>query len=366
MRRVCILLFLTPLPLAAQRPTLTVDVGTARMRFADSISATALSLSPSFQVIAPRGSFAASGTMSQLGGASSHSGVIGASLATERHGLLSGEVEGIAGGSAHGDGTRTGQLLGLARLHIARGGRGAWLGGGGGSTWDGAWRSVVRGDAGAWLAKSTSTFALRLSPTVVDDSIRYADTFLSAYYEMPSWELDASLGVRAGGQLPGLPANRTTWGRIGATFWASARLGLAASAGSYPVDFAQGYPGNQFISLSVRFRTLVPERVPRSAEAASPEQVRGFQARRLSGDLHRIRVFAPSARAVELSGDFTQWTPIALDSEGRGWWATTVSITSGTHEVNVRVNAGSWQVPPGLIPSKDEFGGAVGVLIVPE
>jgi len=76
-------------------------------------------------------------------------------------------------------------------------------------------------------------------------------------------------------------------------------------------------------------------------------------------------VFAPSAQTVELSGDFTQWTPLALGSEGSGWWTTTVALASGTHEVNVRVNAGSWQVPPGLMAIKDEFGGTAGLLTVP-
>jgi len=336
------------------------------MRFADSISATALSVSPTFQITRPRGSLTASGTMSQLGGSSSHSGVIDASASTGRRGLLSGEVEGIAGGSAHADGTRTGQLLGLALLHLSRSERGAWIGGGGGTTWDGDWRKVWRGDAGAWVATNAGTFAVNLAPTVVDDSIRYADILLSAHREMASWELDASLGVRAGGQLPSFPANRTTWGRIGATLWASPRLGVSASAGSYPVDFAQGYPGNRFVSLSVRFRTLVPERTQLSAQRERPDhQVRDFQVRRVSGDLHRIRVFAPSAQTVELSGDFTQWTPLALGSEGSGWWTTTLALASGTHEVNVRVNAGSWQVPPGLMAIKDEFGGTAGLLTVP-
>lgn len=336
------------------------------MRFADSISATALSLSPTFHFTAPRGSVVASGTMSKLGGSSSHSGVIDASASTGRRGLLSGEIEGIAGGSAHADGTRTGQLLGLALLHLSKSQRGAWIGGGGGKTWDGAWRNVVRADAGAWVSRSTSTFAVTLAPTAVDDSIRYADFFLSAHREMASWELDASLGVRAGGQLPSLPADRTAWGRVGAILWASPRLGISASAGSYPVDFAQGYPGNRFVSLSVRFRALGPERTQPPAPVVRPaDQVRDFQVLRVSGDLHRVRVFAPSARTVELSGDFTQWTPLALGSEGGGWWTTTVAIASGTHEVNVRVNAGSWQVPPNLMGIKDEFGGTAGLLTVP-
>jgi len=39
-------------------------------------------------------------------------------------------------------------------------------------------------------------------------------------------------------------------------------------------------------------------------------------------------------------------------------------IARGTHQINLRVNGGRWIVPPGLTPITDEFGGAVGLLIV--
>jgi hypothetical protein len=33
--------------------------------------------------------------------------------------------------------------------------------------------------------------------------------------------------------------------------------------------------------------------------------------------------------------------------------------------MNVRVDGGTWVIPPGLLPLKDEFGGSVGLLVVP-
>jgi hypothetical protein len=357
-----------PLSLAAQGTTLAIEVGSARMRFADSIDATTVSVAPAVRVVAPRGSFIASGTFSQLRGASSNSGVLDGTWSALARGRWTGEIEGVAGGSAHSDGTRTGQLLGLTRLHVAATSRGAWLGGGMGRTWDGAWRGVLQGDVGGWLVNGASSLTVSLSPTVVDDTIKYSDTFIAGHRESSRWELDASLGIRAGNQLPTLPANRSTWGSVGATWWATPRFGVVASAGTYPVDFTQGFPGGQFVSLSVRLRSPVIVWRPPLAEAtATPaDRVSSIEARRVSGgsDQHRIRVFAPGARNVELSGDFTLWTPVALTSEGRGWWTATLPISRGTHEVNVRVNGGPWRAPPGLAALDDEFGGTVGLLVI--
>jgi hypothetical protein len=360
------MLFLVPLPLAAQT-TLSVDFGSSRVRFADSLTATAVSITPTLRAVSPQASFSASGTFSQLSGASTHAGVLDASLASRSRGVFSGEVEGIAGGSLHSDGTRTGQMLALARLHVAATSRGIWVGGGLGRTWDGAWRGVLQGDAGVWVASGPSTFAVTLSPTVVEDTIRYADTFVAVHHELSSWELDGSVGHRAGSQIPTLPANRRTWGSVGATFWATPRLAIAASAGTYPVDFTQGFPGGEFLSLSVRLRSSAPVRRPTPARPEPVvEPVRAFEVRRVSAGTHRLRILAPNARSVELFGDFTQWTPVPLTSEGRGWWTTTLVTPSGTHEINVRVDRGPWLVPPGLATLEDEFGGAAGLLVIPE
>jgi hypothetical protein len=42
-----------------------------------------------------------------------------------------------------------------------------------------------------------------------------------------------------------------------------------------------------------------------------------------------------------------------------------VPVTSGVHQVNVRIDGGEWIVPAGLTAVRDEFGGSVGILLVP-
>jgi hypothetical protein len=361
-----LLSLLLPLPVAAQSTVAVIDAGAARMRIADSISATALSLSPAVRITGPLASLAASGTMSRLGVATTHSGALDASLSTRRRGALSGEIEAVAGGSAHDDGTRTGQWIALARLNASRAGRGVWIGGGMGATWAGAWRPLVQGDAGAWLARSDLTAALTVSPTIVDDSIVYADLLVSAHRERGLWELDGSLGGRAGQQLPNVPADRRLWGSASATRWLTPTIGLVASAGMYPVDFAQGYPGGEYASLSLRWRPVLSRSLMSVEPADAGDPVRAFQARRVAGDRYELRVLAPSAGSVEVSGDFSAWAPLRLVADARGWWVTTTSLSSGTHEVAVRIDGGAWRVPPGLPPLTDEFGGRSGLLAVPE
>ena len=71
---------------AAQDPVVSIDVGGARMRFADSINATAVSLSPAFRVAGALASLSASGTISRLSGATTRSGIVDAALSTRRRG----------------------------------------------------------------------------------------------------------------------------------------------------------------------------------------------------------------------------------------------------------------------------------------
>jgi 1,4-alpha-glucan branching enzyme len=78
-----------------------------------------------------------------------------------------------------------------------------------------------------------------------------------------------------------------------------------------------------------------------------------------------LRVQAPGARRVELNGDFTGWQPTALASSPGGSWTLTVPLAPGTYQVNLRIDDGPWMVPAGLLPLTDEFGGRVGLLVIP-
>jgi len=146
------------------------------------------------------------------------------------------------------------------------------------------------------------------------------------------------------------------------TGWIAQRIALVGSAGTYPVDLTQGFPGGRFASVSIRFgsRRFTPSREPRLVPL--PRNV--FALRNADNGLREIRIRVPAARSVEIMGDFTDWKAVRLQSGDAEWWSIRLPVTRGIHEVNMRVDGREWTVPSGLQKKSDEFGGSVGVLVV--
>lgn len=349
----------------AQTQRASIDLGTSGVRYADSVSVSALTASPAIEFGGSRGTFAGMGTLSQSSGSSTYSGTLFGSLTTSSARRFTGEIGGSAGGSSHSDGSATGQMMGTGRVYLNASRGGAWLGAGLGQTSDGAvWRSVSQGSLGAWVVGSAGTAVVNAMPTMVADSIRYTDAVVTLLRNTQHVELSATIGSRFGDPLPSLATDRT-WGGVSATWWLSPRMGLIAGAGTYPIDFTQGFPGGRYLSLALRLQR--ERRSPAAAaavEAAPSGAVRAFEARRRGG-VHELRVHAPGASRVEVTGDFTGWAAVALAPVGGGWWSTSRAIGSGAHEMNVRVNGGAWEPPPGLVAIRDEFGGTTGLLVIP-
>ena len=86
----------------------------------------------------------------------------------------------------------------------------------------------------------------------------------------------------------------------------------------------------------------------------------------VSGDsvTRMIQVQAPGARSVEVMGDFTEWLPVQLVGTG-GVFSMNAPMTAGNRRLVVRIDGGPW-VPPSNTPVvDDDFGGRVGLLLVP-
>jgi len=349
---------------SAQRPAFSIDAGAVNMQYADSIDANAIAVTPSFWIDSRRASFSSVATLSEFsGGGWSAQGSADGSLFTPRRGLLLGEFEASAGGSTRNDASRTGQVLGIARAHLSTDTHGVWIGAGLGGTWDGVeWRNVRQGEAAAWIQSSNASAFLSATPIVVDDSIRYTDMQLTGALSFARVDLDASAGFRAGSRLPTLGGTAKSWGSATVTGWLTSRIALVASAGTYPVDLTQGFPGGRFASLSIRFGSRRFSPIHELKLEPSPRNV--FALRNVSGDIREIRIKAPGARRVEIMGDFTDWSAISLDPEGDEWWSARLPIREGIHELNIRIDGGSWTVPAGLPRKSDDFGGSVGVLVV--
>jgi hypothetical protein len=361
-------------PVAAQHIQTSIDLGAVALRYADSINATAATLTPDLRIERDRGNAQISGTFSQFteGGWSAQAATSGSLFTPARRGFL-GELAAIAGGSTHKDGTRTGQAIANVRLHLMNAAWGVFTGAGGGGTWDGVtWRRLLLGDLGAWIQNSAGTALFTITPVSVDDSVNYVDGQLTLSRSFKRVDLTALAGGRSGGQNPGVDTRARSWGSVTAVAWIRPRVAVTASGGTYPVDPTQGFPGGRFISAGIRLansqrRPVVLRDLDSAAvidPAAVSTPVSGFQFSRESSGSVSMRVVAPGARTVEISGDFTGWTPMTLQSAGDGSWTTRVPLAPGKYEMNIRIDGGAWIVPPGLLPLKDEFGGSVGLLVL--
>ena len=361
----------------AQRGAASIDVGAVALRYADTVNATAAALTPDLRIDWSQGTAEALGTLSQFaGGGWSAQGALSASLFTPKSRGFFGELTGSAGGSTHQDATRTGEALANARIHFARSASGAFVGGGGGTTWDGSgWRRVLLGEIGAWADFQAGTALLRVSPASVDDSAKYVDGQLSLTWTRKRLDVSTLAATRWGSRLPFDPTGTRTWASVNVTAWATPALGIVGAMGTYPVDPTQGFPGGRFISLGIRLASgrrnaltastslaieTARTEVPGTASAA-PDV---FRAEARPQGVVLLSVHAPSAGRVEINGDFTGWTPVDLERTSEGWWTRALPIAPGKYEMNLRLDGGTWMVPPGLLGMKDEFGGSVGLLIV--
>jgi hypothetical protein len=353
----------------------TLDFGGVALRYADTLNASAATVSPRILATWGRAIAEASGTYSQFGsGGWSTQGVLSGSLFTPTARGLLAELGALAGGSSHNDGTRTGVVLANGRLHLIRSRSELFLGAGGGRTWfGGGARSVLLGEAGASTMLREVAVTFTVSPTAVADSIKYTDGQLSLSLTRDKLDLGAVVGTRLGDQLTSLGGTARSWGSLSAVAWMTPRLALVASGGTYPIDPTQGFPGGRFVSASIRLATGRSRQSQSSSMAQSPTKsvigeeappVSGFAALRDSAGSVTLRVNAPRAQLVEVSGDFTNWVPIRLEPASGGWWAVTLPIDPGKYQMNLRLDGGKWLVPPGLLSMVDEFGGTVGLLVV--
>lgn len=380
---------------AQRRVGSSLDVGLSSVRYADTVNASSATLSSGLRVETARAAGAAQGTFARTGaGAWVLQGGMDGSLFTPAAGWLVGELAASVGGSAHQDRTRTGQTIATARAHLMHGARGAWLGAGGGRAWDGAaWHGVALGEAGAWWSGAHgASLVATATPTAVDvggTMVRYADASLAARWANERAEVTGSLGARVGGDTIARLGGSASWGSVAGALWIAGPLALVASGGSYPVDYTQGYPGGRFVSVALRLATRPTTPSAASRDSVVPAAILALPSGRQTdptpaaptlevsaaatrdtsdggGERRTLLVTAPrAATTVEISGDFTNWDPVALVRRGDGRWSVVLPLPSGVHQVTVRVNGGAWRVPAGLPTMDDEFGGAAGLLVVP-
>lgn len=350
---------------SAQRLESTVDIGGVAIQYADTLNGVAATITPHFSADWGNRIAEASSTYSQFGSNWSLQGQANASLFVPIIGLV-GELGAFAGGSTHRDGSGTGEVLVNARLHAQQRWAEWFVGGGAGRTaFAGTSRTVLLGEAGVSRSIADANVTLSVTPVAMGDSIRYADGQLSVSQERGRLELAAVAGGRVGDQLQSLGGTTRVWGNVSATAWLKPRLALVVGGGNYPIDPTQGFPGGRYVSLGFRLSQsarVVATEIP-AAVGAGDVAVAKFEVEESPGSV-TFRVLAPRAHSVEIAGDFSSWDPIQLSPAGNGWWITTRTLLPGKYQMNLRIDGGKWSAPPGLLGMLDEFGGAVGLLVV--
>lgn len=360
----------SPAPGAAQTSA-ALDLAATRVAYDGVPGASAFTLAPMLQVTRPLASLFAGANFWEVdGGGWSLQGSAAGSLFTPGAAGFRLEAGGSASGSTHEDGTSTGSLLGRARLHWMAGAGGVWGGGGLGRATDGlGWRATREIEAGAWLRGDPVTLLASAAPTWIGDSLRFLDAEVTVRLVRGALELAAFGGVRRWSRPGGVAADG--WAGASGALWLGRHLAVVGGGGSYPADYAQGFPAGRYLTLGLRLATArpgEPERAPqpisRPALPLPRPAVPSFTLETLGGDRRRVRIVAPGAHRVELMGDFTDWRPVALRRAGGSEWTAVIAVPPGVYRMNVRTDGGAWGAPAGLPVLRDEFGGVVALLRV--
>jgi hypothetical protein len=290
---------------------------------------------------------------------------------TPMGGLLRAELSGSAGMAAYTATERYGHVLFRGRLHLAGRRMGAWLGGVTG-------RSFLGGDSdtpveislGGWMVQPSVTFGASATRTWFGDLV-YLDVEGRLDLELRGFELRYRGGLRAWTDN----VDEGLYGEVLIHVPVSRRLAAELGGGTYPSDPVRGILAASYASIGVRVSTSPMRRAIEASETlarAYNEEPEGESAvaARLEVDPRqdeavRLRVHAPGAAKIELMGDFTDWVPLVLERTGAQDFVITLAVAPGVHRLNIRVDGGDWIVPRGMRAEQDEFGGTVGVLVIP-
>ena len=353
----------------------TLGLGASVIEYDGFLSSGAVVFAPALRFDSPRLSFGGQGswTMFESGrsviqGTAAVAWLAGSSRAWRL------ELSGSAGASEYAAESVTGHLLAGARLHVFAAGTGGWLGANLGQSFGGPsgvpMELVVAGwsvsNRVALVGSATTTFQGRLRQLDLVGAIRWTG---------PKLELEVRAGARPWAHDPENASGGFTeaFGEITMTVPLSPRLAVSLGGGKYPSDPVRQVVGARYLSAGFRLRTFgrqarsVPvhttgvlrSRLVPTDENGPPLEIGGPAERRT------LRIRAGDATSVELMGDFTDWIPVRLTRVAPAVWEIKLAIPAGVHRVNIRLNGGVWSVPGGARLERTEFGGSVGIVVVP-
>jgi hypothetical protein len=365
-------------PLDAQL-AVTLDGGASRVHYDGFLPTFAASLTPTLRLDRGAATLLVRGSLLRFeSGHQSWQGLVAGAWLTPRLGRLRGEVAATLDASRYLDLPTYRHVLVEPRVHWTSGRTGAWVGGGAGRTSFGGSASDVRTfTGGVWLERRIAAVAVSATVSRVGDT-SFTDFETRAHGTTRGVELDGRLGARVWSRGGGRGVYGEATAAVPLPGWS--RASLVLSGGRYPSDPVRGSIPGRYIGAAVRLTGIPGARGPRAAAldpslayaphssgTASGEGVgEAALELRAAGGLRRlVRIYAPGVALVEVAGDFTDWVPVALPSASSGVWERTFPVAPGIHRIAVRVDGGDWRAPRGTTRTPDDFGGEVGVLVVP-
>ena len=166
-----------------------------------------------------------------------------------------------------------------------------------------------------------------------------------------------------GGLSMGEGVSPRRWAQAMVEWQLTRRLLLMGSLGERPAPslafHSEAHPrsmiGLQFAPWSTRGWAMSSSLVPKTTAWKTQVQRNGKLI---------VRVHLRDVSTAEISGDFTDWQPVSLERLHGGWWFQVLRVPPGIHRVQLRLDGGAWQSPPGLPRADDGPGGPSGTLVV--
>ncbi|HVZ77516.1 MAG TPA: glycogen-binding domain-containing protein [Gemmatimonadaceae bacterium] len=219
------------------------------------------------------------------------------------------------------------------------------------------------GNAESCTARNLSGVAAQVAGNDCLRQSRFSDVQGTVHFEKGFFEVSAQTGYRFGADYDVTPDSRR-WASATATVWLSQVVAAVVGGGRQPANPARGLPARNYANFGLMFSpwpAMTSGNVPVDLRASA---MHDFDVDQAGASLQRVQVQISGVQSVELMGDFTGWETVAMARRGRDLWEALLPIAPGVHQINVRVDGGKWQPPPGTPAMHDGFNGDVGILVI--
>ncbi len=359
-----------PRPASAQVEA-TLDAAGAVVKYDGFLSSSAASLTPSVQWRTPRITLAARGTLLAFeSGNTSLQGLITAGAFSPALGPFRLEADGEAGASSYSSFAHFSHGLAELRAHLMSERWGLYAGPLVGRLASiGTSRGLSGVSLGGWAREGAAALELTWTSIALADTV-FGDVRGRVRLLTGAFDVEAVAGLRSRSLGGTGSAYADVSGAVRLTPW----LALVLSGGNYPSDPVRGTIPGGFFTAGFRLTAsspaaiaVVPQLAARPAPAGAGRPVPLAEARVAVEQIEGVSMLTVRAAAerVEVMGDFTDWKPVVLTRSVPGRFVCPTALPPGMLRFNVRLDGGAWGVPLGAVVAADDFGGAVGVLVVP-